>query len=1549
MLKNIDNIITSVISTFAGRIASSQRGEINRWRARYAQKDDQGLREEFDKLRTGWAEEAHGGRGLFGSLTKFTAKPEKRLVRRSVALGAEVFRRAPADLEEGSGLYPEQIQAATAIAYSCAVQMNTGEGKTYAILPAVIAFLCQTEQCFVVCANDYLAERDGRRTQRFWEFLGVSVGVGLGNTHSDEWDRDVIYTTVTALAFRIARSDLAVGGSTFNIRNCSVVVDDADSSMLDQAFESFAIVQNIAPESMDWELAFDVARQLKADEHVEADLLNMEARLTVTGEAFLEDVLVSKGDQRPNYHLLRRAVELAYFAMFCLEQNVHYVVEGRNVYAVNSVTGEIETGRNYDWLMPLRKILNAPQAPKSVSLNRVKPVTIFRDAAKTAGVSGTMRHDGFEYLFSYHMPVVTIRPRFPRQVQRQKDRVLRSRKEAMENIVATVKEGLEQRRPVFVGAQNISDAEAVYSDVLREVGDVAVVNLISGRSDADIARFYREAGEVGTVTITTQLSGRGVDIRISPEARANGGLSLISFGRAQEPRHDRQFEGRAGRHGDPFSIVYILSLEDRLMTMFGAARLEKMLSGLGMQQGEAVEHSWVDKAIKRAQEKIRTRNFGHRRLSDETSALELLGRKGFRSWFQRTTPKIEGWGPIIEQAVSDFVYQFVQGKLSARGEMSGDQAAQLTTAVRQSLLRDDVGFTEVDLEGAKEDEAMAIVHAGLIRKVNESLTTAKTDLERIHAKLEAKTSEIASERSARRARLLNDVRSMLPVRPLVQDEDEPISEGQGQAAPVGDGLEDLAYHELRAFQEEQITYAPADPEAALIQDAHTYLDSAPEDDPQRQGIAAVLAELESLASLWSKTSDRQASFDALPPEDQARYTALVRRSPVNCGTWALKAQFADYWERVNSSNFFAFQRKQDPLERMRQITDRLEQINEAALGRISQDLLAALLATDQPQTLDDLFFIPENTVDDPTRNSVQVRRYLSANGEARRQKRPDRRELDDDLIEKFLSTQTRVKGKSDLTISRQKKLLRGFLKAAPLSTMTTQEGVARALQTWESTADAHAVRRKEKKENRQVIEAFLNFLADRKFVAPFPQRLVILRTYFRRAVDNMGRDIAAIAAVGSLLAVAVFALLTYVPIAARMPPFPAELALADAAIFGGQFAAASLAAPVIMGAFLGIFVASILGFRRVSGAQLEGAAGLIGVPLSIFSAAAILYFNPPTHTAGYLLQAGLLVVVLLLFQIFRNAELLIRSRTGIPLLSVWIFYSSGFVLATHLAQFTANPSPLFVTIAGGTMLGGLWRWQNEMELPVVSARVDMADGRVDDYKMAQLVQYRHDLSQLIMAVLLALIVGPLLAAIAVDLGWVQVSDWATLVVYGAALLALTHQKLRKELNPAQWATSIGKQRQVFDQGAANQTLGDALGALRRTLFLREVAFQLVLLGALVVTAMMFGFDGAVAGLPIVLVVHFQVLLLSQHGLDFLRRMVGFLFNLSTVVIEADQSKILDEDDDERRGFIAGIFRVVRKSSTLIFLGALAVFDRIVSLVGLYEFAVQYLSGAGPQP
>ncbi len=528
-------------------------------------------------------------------------------------------------------------------------EMKTGEGKTLvATLPAYLNALTG-RGVHVVTVNDYLARRDAEWMGQIYRFLGLEVGCIVSGLSDAErraaYAADITYGTNNEFGFDYLRDNMRLRLEDMVQRErYYAIVDEVDSILIDEARTPLIISGPAEDSSRLYELVDELVREL-APEDWEKDEKQRAVVLTERGVERMEAMLRERGLLRgaslydiENVTLVHH-IQQALRAHHLFQRDVDYIVKDGKVIIIDEFTGRMMPGRRYsDGLhQALEAKERVPVQPENQTLASITFQNYFRLYEKLAGMTGTAATEAAEFQEIYGLEVVVIPTHKPMIRQDEDDEVYRTAREKYDAIVREIEEAHRRGQPVLVGTVSIEKSELL-SRMLKKKGIPHQV--LNARYHEKEAQIIAQAGRLGAVTIATNMAGRGTDIQLGgnaemrirqelgedpdPEAAARirrevederekvkalGGLYVIGTERHESRRIDNQLRGRSGRQGDPGRSKFFLSLEDDLMRIFGSERMDGVLQKLGLKEGEAIVHPWINKALEKAQQKVEARNF----------------------------------------------------------------------------------------------------------------------------------------------------------------------------------------------------------------------------------------------------------------------------------------------------------------------------------------------------------------------------------------------------------------------------------------------------------------------------------------------------------------------------------------------------------------------------------------------------------------------------------------------------------------------------------------------------------------------------------------------------------------------------------------------------------------------------------------------------------------------------------------------------------------------------------------------------------------------------
>lgn len=543
-------------------------------------------------------------------------------------------------------------------------EMRTGEGKTLtATLPCYLNALTG-KGVHVVTVNDYLAKRDAETNRELFEFLGMTVGINVPNMPPQEKKQaylcDILYGTNNEFGFDYLRDNMAFRAEDRVQRErYFAVIDEVDSILIDEA-RTPLIISGPAEDSSELYTRINtlIPQLVKQDEedseeyrgegHYTLDEKGKQTHLTENGQEFVEQLLKDEGLMEADDTLYSPAnisllhhINAALRAHVLFEKDVDYIVKDDEVIIVDEHTGRTMPGRR--WSEGLHQAVEAKEGVKIQNENQtLASITFqnfFRLYEKLSGMTGTADTEAFEFQSIYGLDTVVIPTNRPMTRNDMGDLVYMTEAEKFAAIIEDIKGCSERGQPVLVGTVSIEKSELLSNALKKAKIKHNVLNAKFHEKEADIVA---NAGTASAVTIATNMAGRGTDIVLGgswqaevaklneptdtqiyeikenwKEAHdailASGGLHIIGTERHESRRIDNQLRGRAGRQGDAGSSRFYLSMEDALMRIFASDRVSNMMKKLGMEEGEAIEHPWVTKAIENAQRKVEGRNFDIRK------------------------------------------------------------------------------------------------------------------------------------------------------------------------------------------------------------------------------------------------------------------------------------------------------------------------------------------------------------------------------------------------------------------------------------------------------------------------------------------------------------------------------------------------------------------------------------------------------------------------------------------------------------------------------------------------------------------------------------------------------------------------------------------------------------------------------------------------------------------------------------------------------------------------------------------------------------------------
>ena len=513
--------------------------------------------------------------------------------------------------------YREQLIGGTVLHQGRIAEMKTGEGKTLVATLPVYLNAIAGKGVHVITVNDYLATRDKELMGQLYEFLGLTTGVivhGLTNDQRREaYNADITYGTNNEFGFDYLRDNMVIYKEERVQRPLHYcIVDEVDSILIDEA-RTPLIISGAGSKSTDlYKIADFFVKKLREEEDYTIDEKAHAAMLTDKGVAEAEKAFGIENYADANNMELQHHITQALKANYVMKRDKDYMVKGDEIAIVDEFTGRLMEGRRYS--DGLHQAIEAKEGVKvqreSKTLATITFQNYFRMYTKLAGMTGTALTEETEFREIYGLDVVVIPTHRPIQREDHPDLVFKTAKGKYDAIVEEIIETHKTGQPVLVGTTSIEKSEYL-SSLLKKKGIPHKV--LNARYHEQEAEIVSHAGELGNITIATNMAGRGTDIKLGEGVLEVGGLKIIGTERHESRRIDNQLRGRSGRQGDKGHSRFYISLEDDLMRIFGSEKLQAVVERLGLEETEAIESKMVTKSIENAQKKVEGNNFDIRK------------------------------------------------------------------------------------------------------------------------------------------------------------------------------------------------------------------------------------------------------------------------------------------------------------------------------------------------------------------------------------------------------------------------------------------------------------------------------------------------------------------------------------------------------------------------------------------------------------------------------------------------------------------------------------------------------------------------------------------------------------------------------------------------------------------------------------------------------------------------------------------------------------------------------------------------------------------------
>ena len=610
-------------------------------------------------------------------------------------------------------------------------EMKTGEGKTLAATMPVYLNALSGKGVHVVTVNDYLARRDANWMGVIYESLGLSVGLIQDYMGFEErkvaYAADVTYGTNAQFGFDYLRDNIATSADHLVQRDLNyAIVDEVDSILIDEA-RTPLIISGMPESAADTYYRFaSIMPRLKAGDDYEVDEKKRQVAPTESGVEKVEKALgVENLYDDVNTNLVNH-LNQALRAHTLFHKDIEYIVRDGEVLIVDEFTGRVLEGRRYS-----EGLHQAIEAKEGVAIKEenqtVATITIqnyFRQYDKLAGMTGTAATEADEFMHTYKMGVVSVPTHMP-MIREDKDDFVYSTKNAKYNAVAEdITERHQKGQPILVGTVSVEVSEHLSTMLKRRGIKHEVLNAKQHEREAEIIAF---AGEKGSVTIATNMAGRGTDIKLGEGVTELGGLYVLGTERHEARRIDNQLRGRSGRQGDPGESRFYLSFEDDLLRRFGGQRMQAVIERIGLEEDVPIEAGMVSGSVRRAQEQVENQNFQTRKRILEYD--DVLNKQREVIYAMRRDilmgEKVDTW-EYVEEILSAVVGQYVSENIYPE-----NWDMETLSAETNRFYPSQIDFLSIDVENLSSEEVLEMV-----------LEDAAARLEERKAEWEERTAEL---------------------------------------------------------------------------------------------------------------------------------------------------------------------------------------------------------------------------------------------------------------------------------------------------------------------------------------------------------------------------------------------------------------------------------------------------------------------------------------------------------------------------------------------------------------------------------------------------------------------------------------------------------------------------------------------------------------------------------------------------------------------------------------------------------------------------------------
>ena len=610
------------------------------------------------------------------------------------------------------GLKPFYVQILGGIAlhYGNIAEMKTGEGKTLvATMPAYLNALTG-EGVHIITVNEYLAQRDSDWMGEIHRFLGLTVGTNLRDLTPEQkqeaYNCDILYSTNNELGFDYLRDNMVVKKENRVQRPLNyVIIDEADSVLIDEARTPLIISGGELKSVSLYKDADAFAKSLKAETDYLYDEKTKGVTLTDDGvkkaEKWYKVDNLYDIDHTSLVHFINQALK----ANYSMRNDVDYVVQDDQIIIVDQFTGRLMKGRQ--WSDGLHQAIEAKEGvtvnQETKTLATITFQNLFRMYKKISGMTGTAKTEEEEFRNIYNMYVICIPTNKPIARIDAPDLIYSTQAGKYKALINEIEARHKKGQPVLVGTIAIETNELISNMLTKKHIPHEVLN---AKNHAREAEIIAKAGEKGSVTIATNMAGRGTDIKLTPETVELGGLCVLGTERHESRRIDNQLRGRSGRQGDPGFTQFYVSMEDELMVRFGSDRIKNTMQTLGLQEDQPIQSGMFSKALTSAQARVEGNNFDMRKSLLDYDDVMNQQREIMYARRNEILDNESIHNTVLE-TIKNNISDVVKSHVFPEGKLTHDDLEDITKYVNENLLKKDIKVD--DIEELKEEEIVDFI------------------------------------------------------------------------------------------------------------------------------------------------------------------------------------------------------------------------------------------------------------------------------------------------------------------------------------------------------------------------------------------------------------------------------------------------------------------------------------------------------------------------------------------------------------------------------------------------------------------------------------------------------------------------------------------------------------------------------------------------------------------------------------------------------------------------------------------------------------------------